>query len=90
MSLVSTGPNGLEQGQTATSELSSRHFLSRGFAVAVRLLHTVRYLKIAEYPRLPTINLLQVLTKHANYMGQLRFFPKQYFRMVAFANFFLL
>ncbi|MCJ1418213.1 hypothetical protein MMC32_004560 [Xylographa parallela] len=96
MSFVSANPNNIEEGQIETPELLSRCFLYRGFAAAVRLLHTVRHLNVAEDPRMPEhprppiVNLLQELPGRANYLRQLGFLPKQFFRMVAFANFYLL
>ncbi|MCJ1395672.1 hypothetical protein MMC18_008558 [Xylographa bjoerkii] len=96
MSFVSADSNDIEPSQTEAPGLSSRSFLYRGFAAAVRLLHTVCNLKIAddhrspERPRSPILNLSPELPKRANYISQLGFYPKQFFRMVAFANFFLL
>ncbi|MCJ1293854.1 hypothetical protein MMC34_005410 [Xylographa carneopallida] len=96
LSFVSISTNDIEQDQNETPGLLSQCFLYRGFAVAVRLLHTVGYLKLAEdsrileHPRSPMMNPLQESPKRAHYIRQLRFFPKYFFRMVAFANFYLL
>ncbi|MCJ1400630.1 hypothetical protein MMC11_003838 [Xylographa trunciseda] len=90
MSFVWASPYDIEQSQTEPPELSSRSFLYRGFAAAVRLLHTVCQFKVAEDPRSPMVKLSPNSPKRAHYISQLSFFPKQFFRMTAFATFFLL
>ncbi|MCJ1477670.1 hypothetical protein MMC13_006343 [Lambiella insularis] len=76
--------------ETEISSLLPQDFLQCGLAAAVRLLYTARHLKLPAFPSSTTTGSTQEESKRVEYNSQLVYYPKHLFRLIAFANFFLL
>lgn len=89
MSFVSSTSDDAE-ANLETPDTSAQEFLQRGLTAAIRLLYTVRHLSLPGPAYSATAGSRQEDSGSMNYARQLIYYPKHFFRLIAFATFFLL